>query len=75
MASDLDRYGPDTEMAPGGKALLTSMLAHQPCVCDSLRKHNVTGMCNRCLALDYIKKHWPWWYFTTIGNMGANNES
>ena len=35
---DYGEYGPDREMAPGGKALITSMLAHRPCVCDSLRK-------------------------------------
>ena len=74
IVADYDRdYGPDTPMSEGGKAMIVSVLGHAPCVCDSLRKHGVDGMCSRCKALDYCKKHWPWWYFTTIGNMGAEN--
>ena len=72
--ADYDReYGPDTEMSYAGKATIVTVVAHSRCVCDSLRKHNVEGECTRCMALNYIKKHWPWWYFTTIGNMGADN--
>ena len=71
--ADLDRYGPDTPMSAGGKALLTSFVAHKDCSCAALRQNKVEGPCSRCLALDYIKKHWPWWYFTVIGNMGVSD--
>ena len=71
---DYDRdYGPDTEMSQAGKAMIVSVLGHASCRCESLRKHGLDGMCSRCIALDYCKNHWPWWYFTTIGNMGADS--
>jgi hypothetical protein len=76
MADEHDRdYGPDTEMPQMGKAMITSIVAHKDCLCETIEKHGLTGPCSRCSALDYIKQHWPWWYFTTIGNMGVSSES
>ena len=71
--ADYDReYGPDTEMPASGKAMIVAVLANRDCRCEALKQHKVSGECGRCMALDYCKKHWPWWYFTTIGNMGAD---
>ena len=53
--------------------MIVAVLANRTCRCDALKQYNVSGECGRCMALEYVKKHWPWWYFTTIGNMGADN--
>lgn len=72
--ADYDReYGPDTEMPELAKAVITRIVAFKDCTCASLRQYQLQFDCSRCEALEHIKKHWPWWYFTTIGNMGADN--
>ena len=71
--ADSNNYEPDTPMSEGGKAMIVSVLGHARCVCDSLRLYGVDGMCTRCLALDYTKKHWPRWYFETLKTMEARH--
>ena len=53
--------------------MIVAVLANRDCRCEALKQHKVSGECGRCMALDYCKKHWPWWYFTTIGNMGVSD--
>lgn len=71
--TDFDRqYGPDKDMSGTGKAMLTYLVAQMDCRCKVMHDHGSYFPCVRCQTLQEIKEAWPWWYFTTLGNMGAN---